>query len=87
MNDSIHKNVIYNLHLSLSILSISSLNNSYEWKLNYFEKFKEVEKNISTIIIDYMHVLKKLWEDFPLEVLKEINIVNWLLLQHKQEIN
>lgn len=87
MNDSIHKNVIYNLHLSLSILSISSLNNSYEWKLNYFEKFKEVEKNISTIIIDYMNVLKKLWEDFPLEVLKEINIVNWLLLQHKQEIN
>lgn len=48
---------------------------------------KMLKKNISKEIIEYQELLKKTWEEkISIEVLKEINFVNWLLLQHKLNI-
>lgn len=81
--NTINQDFIYNLHLYLSILNISFLNESEEWAINYVNNFKNVKENISKEIIEYQELLKKLWEEkISIEVLKEINFVNWLLLQH-----
>ena len=81
--NTINQDFIYNLHLYLSILNISFLNESEEWTINYVNNFKNVKENISKEIIEYQELLKKIWEEkINIEVLKEINFVNWLLLQH-----
>lgn len=81
--NTINQDFIYNLHLYLSILNISFLNESEEWAINYVNNFKNVKENISKEIIEYQELLKKLWEEkISIEILKEINFVNWLLLQH-----
>ena len=85
--NTINQNFIYNIHLYLSILNISFLNESEEWAINYVNNFKNVKENISKEIIEYQELLKKTWEEkISIEVLKEINFVNWLLLQHKLNI-
>lgn len=85
--NTINQDFIYNLHLYISILNISFLNESEEWAINYVNNFKNVKENISKEIIEYQELLKKLWEEkISIEVLKEINFVNWLLLQHKLNI-
>ena len=81
--NTINQDFIYNLHLYISILNISFLNESEEWAINYVNNFKNVKENISKEIIEYQELLKKTWEEkISIEVLKEINFVNWLLLQH-----
>lgn len=85
--NTINQDFIYNLHLYLSILNISFLNESEEWKINYVNNFKNVKESISKEIIEYQELLKKTWEEkISIEVLKEINFVNWLLLQHQLNI-
>lgn len=85
--NTINQNFIYNLHLYLSILNISFLNESDEWEINYVNNFRNVKENISKEIIEYQELLKKTWEEkISIEVLKEINFVNWLLLQHQLNI-
>ena len=85
--NTINQDFIYNLHLYISILNISFLNESEEWKINYVNNFKNVKENISKEIIEYQELLKKTWEEkISIEVLKEINFVNWLLLQHQLNI-
>lgn len=85
--NTINQDFIYNLHLYISILNISFLNESEKWKINYVNNFKNVKENISKEIIEYQELLKKLWEEkISIEILKEINFVNWLLLQHQLNI-
>lgn len=85
--NTINQDFIYNLHLYISILNISFLNESEEWAINYINNFKNVKENISKGIIEYQELLKKTWEEkISIEVLKEINFVNWLLLQHQLNI-
>ena len=85
--NTINQDFIYNLNLYISILNISFLNESEEWAINYVNNFKNVKENISKEIIEYQELLKKLWEEkISIEILKEINFVNWLLLQHQLNI-
>lgn len=85
--NTINQDFIYNIHLYISILNISFLNESEEWTINYVNNFKNVKKNISKEIIEYQELLKKTWEEkISIEVLKEINFVNWLLLWHQLNI-